>query len=29
MIMSHKSTSLNYGSGDCLKLAEQWYSIRV
>jgi len=29
MNMSHESTSLKKSSGDCLKLAKQWYSIRV
>jgi len=29
MSMSHKSTSLKKSSGDCLKLAKQWYSIWV
>jgi len=26
MSMSHESTSLKKSSGDCLKLAKQWYS---
>ena len=29
MSMSHESTSLKKSSGDCLKLAKQWYSIWV
>jgi len=29
MSMSHESTSLKKSSGDCLKLANQWYSIWV
>jgi len=29
MSMSHESTSLKKSSGDCLKLANQWYSILV
>jgi len=29
MSMSRKSTSLKNSSSDCLKLAKQWYSIRV
>jgi len=27
MSMSRESTSLKRSSGDCLKLAKQWYSI--
>jgi len=29
MSMSRESTSLKKSSGDCLKLAKQWYSIWV
>jgi len=29
MSMSYESTSLKKSSGDCLKLAKQWYSIWV